>query len=314
MRRRLLHAFNLVIAVGLAAAVVITTKPWQIWHFTGWFAVRAGAALLLDGLLVVAWAQRHAVALRGVGHDIEPRRLWSIVTFSNAANNLTPAASGEVARAWFLNRAFGVPVDKAGAAIVFERIYMFGFMASTAILAGFLAVGLAWYWTMLALLVLVLYVTATPAALGPLARRWASREARGGRIRRLIRGIATGGVQLWSKPEVTLKTTLWSVMSFTLLATLFWLAGVESGLALTPAQTWAVAGGSTVVGVLSSLPFGLGAAELSGVGLAHLLGLPVAEVTGAFVMYRLFFTFPMALAGSIAYGHLSTRHRLQVSA
>ncbi len=304
MQQRLLRVVNLLVAAGLGAAVVVTSRPWEVWRLDAGFLGAFAVALLLDLALVVVWSHRHALVLAAVGSVIAPRRLRWLVTFSNTANNLTPAASGEVGRAWFLNRRFGVPVEQAGAAIVFERVFMFGLMAVTALTAGLLATG-ATLPAGVAVLGVAGYLLAVPAVLRPLARRRHAASPGGGRIRRLVAGILTGGLRLWSDHAVAVKTAAWSVLAFGAQALVFLLAASVSGLDLGAAEVWALVGGATTVGVLSALPFGLGAAELSAVGIGVLLGLPRQEVASAFVLYRIFFTFPLALAGSVAYARLT---------
>lgn len=265
-----------------------------------------GAALLLDALLVMVWAQRHSFVLRATRNDVPAHSLLLLVTFSNAANNLTPAATGEVARVWFLKRNHDVPTGDAGAAIVFERVFLLGLMALTALAAGLFAASAAPWIVVLSLIGVVLYVLALPSLLAPLSRRLAGREIRGGRLRRTLMNATTGGIDLWSSRTVALGTALWCVAAFALQGAVFWIAANNSGLALNPVQTWALLGGGTVVGVISALPFGLGAAEITAAGIGGLLGLDPAEVASAFVLYRLFLTFPLALVGSFAYARLST--------
>ena len=87
---------------------------------------------------------------------------------------------------------------------------------------------------------------------------------------------------------------------------IFYLAAQISQLNISLFEAWVLVGGATTVGVLSALPFGLGAAELSAIGIGTLLGFEATEVTAAFVIYRLLFTVPLALAGAVAYSRLST--------
>lgn len=228
-----------------------------------------------------------------------------LVTFSNAANNLTPAATGEIARGWFLNRRFGVPIEAAAAAIVFERVFMFGFMTLSVFAAGGATTNRPVIWIGASGLIAV-YIWLLPALLRPLTRKLPKDPAEGaGRIRRALRTVLLGGMSLWSRHDISAGMALWSVGSFTSMGVIFWLAARNTGLVVDPFQVWVLVGGATVVGVLSTLPFGLGAAELSVVGIAGIIGVPPQEAAAAFVIYRLFFTLPMALAGSYAYARLS---------
>jgi uncharacterized protein (TIRG00374 family) len=295
---------NAVLAVAIAVLVVWTSKPWEVWQFEGRFLASLLAALVLDALLVVVWAYRHALALEAGGHTVSPMKLTPLVTFSNAANNLTPAATGEVMRAWFLNKKFGVPVGRAGGVIVFERVFILGLMAMTAVIAGLLALDGDLWLILLALTGLAFYIFVLPRFLKPLTTR-SSREIKGGRVRRTIVDAARQSVHLWSQPRLSVGTAIWTAFAFACQGLVFWLAASVSGLSLTAAETWALLGGATVVGVISSLPFGLGAAELTAIGIGAILGIEGSSVGSAFVLYRLFLTLPLALAGAYSYWRLT---------
>lgn len=310
-RRRFLNILNATIALALAILVVWSSEPWTIWKFEPAFIASFAFALFFDVALIVIWAFRHAFVLRAVGASVSPRLLLPLVTFSNTANNLTPAASGEVMRAWFLKEKYGVPIDRAGGAIVFERLFMFGLMAGAALAAG-LSVGYQSNWPgLLSAVAVVAYVLGLPAVAGPLARRFRGRESRGGPWRRALIGAANHGIRLWSDRRVSVGTALWSILAFACQSAVFWLAAGVSDLHLGPLQTWALVGGGTAVGVLSALPFGLGVAEISAAGIGVLLGLDAGAVAAAFVLYRLFLTFPLALAGSYSYWRLSATDSLK---
>lgn len=310
MNRTFLHVLNLTIAVGLAAVVVVVNRPWEVWTLDIDFVWAVAASLVLEAALIAVWAQRHSLVLGAVGADVPARDLGWIVTFSGTANSLTPAASGEVARAWLLNRNFGVPYEQAAAAIFFERFFILGFMALTALGFGLIAGGSSIWLVLGAAVLIVLYIVATPWLAAPLRRRLQP-PTDAGRIRKLVTSAITGGLESWSDRRVALLTAAWSAAAFAVIAAVFWLSSLVSGLEIDGFAVWALVGGATVVGVLSALPFGLGAAELSAVGIGALLGLEARNVAAAFVVYRVLFTLPIALVGSVAYARLMAARKPQ---
>lgn len=302
-RRSIWAVVNIVVALALAVLVIVVNRPWEVWSFDSGFLGVVVAALLLEGLLIVVWAQRHALVLRAVGSPVEPRSLGWIVAFSGTVNSLTPAATGEIARAWLLNRQFDVPYERAGGAIVFERFFMLGFMAVTAFAFGLIAAGSAVWAVVASWLVVVGYVVLTPLLVGPLARR-AGRQVEGGRIKKMTFAVIAIALETWRDRRTALATAAWSAAAFAITGVIFALAAGQSGLEIDPISAWAVIGGATVGGVVSALPFGLGAAELSAVGIGVLLGRDPQNVAAAFVVYRIIFTLPIALIGVVAYTHL----------
>jgi uncharacterized protein (TIRG00374 family) len=79
------------------------------------------------------------------------------------------------------------------------------------------------------------------------------------------------------------------------------------GVSLEPLTAWAVLGLSITAGVLSFLPFGLGAADLVMVALLEALGLDPATAAAIAFANRLVSTLPTALLGVASYAWLSAR-------
>ncbi len=300
--RRSLQLLNLAVAAGLIAVVVAVYRPWEVWSFEISFFGALATALVLEVLLVLVWANRHSLVLREAGAAIPARKLLWLVTFSGTANSLTPAATGEVARAWLLHRNFGVAVEQSAGAILFERVFMFGFMALTALSAGLIASGGTGWLSALGGGAVIVYVVGTPSLVGLLAPRQPTSDESS--VRNRIRSVLARASDVWSNRRATLLTALWSAAAFAIMGTIFKIAADRVGLELDAMTVWALVGGATAAGVLSALPFGLGAAELSAVGIGALIGLDTQAVAAAFVMYRILFTLPIAVAGSVAYGRL----------
>ncbi len=80
---------------------------------------------------------------------------------------------------------------------------------------------------------------------------------------------------------------------------------LNSAIAFIWARHALVLSAAALLGVVSALPFGLGAGELSALGIGQLLGFDAQIMAAAFVPYLPFFTFLLALAGAVAYGRLT---------
>ncbi len=76
---------------------------------------------------------------------------------------------------------------------------------------------------------------------------------------------------------------------------------------LSPLAAWGALGLSITAGVLSFLPFGLGAADLVLVALLGVLGVDPATAAAIAFSYRLVSTLPTALLGVASYAWLSAR-------
>jgi uncharacterized membrane protein YbhN (UPF0104 family) len=76
---------------------------------------------------------------------------------------------------------------------------------------------------------------------------------------------------------------------------------------LSPLAAWGALGLSITAGVLSFLPFGLGAADLVLVALLGVLGVEPATAAAIAFSYRLVSTLPTALLGVASYAWLSAR-------
>ena len=119
------------ISVVLLGLLVWRTRPWE--------ALATGAdwqplvvVVLLNLVVIAAWAVRSERLMAAVGHPIPVRALVPVVSFANTINNLTPASSGEALRAVILRRRHGVPYGRSTAVILVERLWAIWIMAISA--------------------------------------------------------------------------------------------------------------------------------------------------------------------------------------
>ncbi len=85
------------------------------------------------------------------------------------------------------------------------------------------------------------------------------------------------------------------------------LVAAALGVTIAPLAAWGALGLAITAGVISFLPFGLGAADLVLVALLGALGIEPATATAIAFGYRLVSTLPTALLGVVSYAWLSAR-------
>lgn len=310
------------ISVGLLALLVWRTRPWEAAALTGRLdLLPLVAAVGLNAVVIAAWAFRSAGLMRAVGQPLTIRQLIPVVSFANTVNNLTPASSGEVLRAVILKRRYGVPYERSTAVILAERFWAILIMAATAlaasagslVAAGPVVVVAAWVG---AAVLIVLPSAAYRVGIRPgrVAERIASR---GGRVPARLRSIAarlatvddvlTGILTSPSRAAAFILSTL---AIFALFAAQLWLVLAALGNPLPLPGVWAALGLSIVAGVISALPFGLGAADVVLVLLLGALGLAPTDAGAAALLLRLTATLPLGIVGTISWLQLTGGQRV----
>jgi glycosyltransferase 2 family protein len=300
----------------LIALVAWRSKVWEAPAILGPVEpLPLVGAVLLNLLVVCLWAVRSHDLLDASGHRVGMRRLLPLVALANTLNNLTPGSSGEVVRAWMLRTSHGVPYSTGAAVIVIERLVAIGYMAGSA--------AIAWLAYRAGVpgpvqLALVLALAASPglvyrtrfrpmAGLGRLPlggmvghERWA----------RVSAGLATmddriAGLLGHPRHLAVFATT--TALIFATYTSQLWLVGASVGVMLDPVPAWGALGLATVAGVISMLPFGLGATDLVLATLLVSLGVAPPVAAAVAFGYRLVATLPLGLLGTTSYGWLSSR-------
>jgi len=272
-------------------------------------------AVLLGAGIVVLWALRSRDLLGATGHPVRLGPLLPMVAFANTINNLTPGSSGEVVRAWLLRAHHGVPYATGAAVIIVERVVAIGYMAASALVAwvGY-GMGLALP-LQLALFVLVAVSPGVIYALGfrpaaalghlPLAGvlgvdRWA-------RVRSALARIDGTVAAILTTPRHLAVFAVTTTLVFAAYTAQLWLVAWSVGITLDPVAAWGALGLATVAGVLSLLPFGLGATDLVLAAMLTSLGVPPPAAGAIAFGYRLVSTLPLGLLGTASYAWLSAR-------
>jgi glycosyltransferase 2 family protein len=303
------------ISLGLLGLVVWRTRPWEAAALASQLDVRPLLlAAALNVVVVLLWAERSRSLMAAVGSPLPTTTLIPVTSLANTLNNLTPASSGEIMRALILRRRFGVPYPRSTAVIVIERLWAIGLMLVSALAAS---VGV-----LVASnppLVLVAWLVAVAAAFAPsalyalelrpgrLLGRWARPDgeaaaaSRGGRVVRalvevdeLLDGVLTSASR---SVHFVASTSL----IFLVFAVQLWLVLIALHADVSLPGAWAALGLATIGGVLSALPFGLGAADVVIVVLLGLQGVDAAGAGAAALLLRATATLPLGILGTASW-------------
>ncbi|MEB3235200.1 MAG: lysylphosphatidylglycerol synthase transmembrane domain-containing protein [Cyanobacteriota bacterium] len=268
------------LAVGWSAiAAQLAALPPALWLLAG-LVVTLGY-----GLLFVRWQ----LLLRALGHGLPAGPSGSIFV-AGLGLIAAPARSGEALRGLWLQRRHQIPLQVGVAATAAERLLD---LASALVVLGW-GLGLAQQRAALAALVLAVgagaWLLSHPRTLRqlelallqlPLARPW-----RG--LQRVLReGIhALTALRALLRPGpiaagVGLTTAVWLLESQLLVLVL-----QQLGSAISLQQAGVIRTATSLGGVLSLLPAGLGTSEITSVGLAMLFGASRTQALAATVVLR----------------------------
>ena len=308
-RRRVVAA---AIGIAIGAAVIWVSHPASIWkslqEVQAWPVI---LALLLNVPIVLLRALRAQVVLRFLGYRVSLMSNVPVQLIGQTSSTITPAASGDYVRAYLWRRGSEVPLRAGAAVVTFERLYSLFLLVVVAVLLitlprhgfiGWVAVALALAAATVAPVVVEL---ATPPAL---ERRLVGRVT-GGRLLGRFEGGAFDMVdnfrRLLRSPVLLTETSAITMAVFVLsgLQLVLLLAGLGDSIRIT--QAVAVYATSQVAGILSTLPFGIGAADAIMVTVLAGYGVSVGVSATAAVLLRAVSTLPQALAGLVAYMRLN---------
>jgi len=305
---------GLAIGLAIAAGVIWISRPASIWEGIQETDPRPLlAAVALNVPIVLLRALRAKVALRFLGHRIS---LWSMIPVQlvgQTSSTVTPAASGDYVRAYIWRRAEDIPVRDGAAVVTFERLYSLFLLVVVGLLLVTLS-GHGWLgWSAAAagLAVATFAPAAIELATPPVLERWALRRITAGRW---LGRFAEGALEMADNLRRLLRSPLILVQTSAITIAVFIFSGVQvmlllAGLgdAIDVVQAVAVYATSQVAGILSTLPFGLGAADAILVAVLSTYGVSVADSATTAVLFRAVSTLPLALAGLVAYARLGGR-------
>jgi hypothetical protein len=275
-----------------AVGAQLAALPAGLWALAG-VVVIAG-----HGLLFVRWQ----LLLRGLGHPLAARPSGAIY-LAGLGLIAAPARSGEALRGLWLQRRHGIPLRIGVAATAAERLLD---LASALIV---LAWGLGLAQQRMALVAALLamagltWLVSHPAALGrlehrlgrlPMTRPWRGLRRvlwEGLQAMRELRTLLRPLPLLWG---LALTAAVWMLEAAVLQRVLEQLQAMVS---LEQAALMRTA--TSLGGVLSLLPAGLGTSELTSVGLAVIFGANRSQALAATVVLRAMTLVLPALVGAI---------------
>jgi uncharacterized membrane protein YbhN (UPF0104 family) len=128
--------------------------------------------------------------------------------------------------------------------------------------------------------------------------------AEGGRRARLaalLRDVDASLAGILAAPIVAVGFVASTALIFVAFAVQLWLIVLALGHDVSPVAAWAALGIATIAGVVSALPFGLGAADVVMTALLAALGIPAAAAAAAALLLRATVTLPLGLAGTASW-------------
>ena len=303
------------ISLALFAVVIWRSRLWESGTvLTTMNPAPLLVAIALSFLPPLLWAVRSAALLAAAGHPVPIPALVPMTTFANTINNLTPGSVGELARLYLLRAHHGVDYATGGAVILIERLVSIGYLAVSAALA-WLAVQSALPAWLIA--VAAIGLVASPAiayriGLRPIAwfLAYPLRRLSGDRWPGAVAGLMraeTLTARLLADPVGLLRFAVVTALVFAVGTAQLILVAAALGVTIAPLAAWGALGLAITAGVISFLPFGLGAADLVLVTLLGVLGIEPATATAIAFGYRLVSTLPTALLGVVSYAWLSAR-------
>lgn len=304
------------VSIGLLVVVAWRSRVWEAGGVLGAVQpIPLAAAAGVCAAIPVLWALRSADLLRATGSPVPVGPLIPMTAFANTVNNITPGSSGEIVRAYLLRAHHGVAYATSGAVILIERLGALGFLTTSSVLFWLTWIGVIPPLVTAALIVLLVALPSAiyragvrpsrlPRAL-PLGRvvgqeRWATTVSW---LARVDDTIAT----LLVRPARMATFALTTAGVFGAYTVQLVLVGRAIGVELDPVAAWGALGLATTAGVLSLLPFGLGAADLALAALLGVAGVPPPEAAAMAFGYRLVSTLPLGITGVVAYAFLSAR-------
>lgn len=304
------------VSIGLLVIVAWRSRLWEAGAALG--AVQPipfAAAAAMCALIPVLWALRSADLLQGAGSRVPVIPLIPMTALANVVNNITPGSSGEIVRAYLLRAHHRVDYATSGAVILIERLGALGFLTTSGVLFWLTWIG-------------ALPPVVTAAVLAVLVAAPSAIYRMGVRPSRLVRALPLGGIvgparwaatsswlarvddtiaALLVQPARMATFALTTAVIFSAYTLQLVLVGRAIGVTLEPVAAWGALGLATTAGVLSLLPFGLGAADLALAALLGVAGVPPLHAATMAFAYRIVSTLPLGVGGVLAYAFLSAR-------
>lgn len=305
--RSLLRSRSLGIAIGLALTAVL------LWHIG---LSRVAESLQRANLLLISCtvalnlpviflrSRRARLLLQRLGATVSFWRVTTAQLIGLTLSGITPAAGGDLVRAYLWNRQDRVPLRTGALVVIAERVGSLAVMALVGLSALAVEMG-GWRLRLLALAAWVCLVLPWACARAGLVASALSQFARLPLVRRKAVTVERSGddVTLLAQ-DVALQARfgVLSVLVFLLSGAQVALLAMSLGAAVPLVAAVAAYCLSQAGGSLSNLPFGLGAADALLILLLVQGGAAPEAAAAVAVLLRLTTTLPTALAAAGAWG------------
>jgi glycosyltransferase 2 family protein len=300
----------------LLVLVAWRSQAWELGDRLGDADPRPiAAAILLNIVILIAWAARSSNLLGGAGRPVPVLPLIPMTAFANTINNVTPGSAGELVRLYLLRAQHGVDYTTGAAVVLIERVVAIVLLGASA--------ATLWLTYALSLPPIIAVVAIVAVAVAPsLIYRAGIRPTKAigwlplGRLvgharwvtaRSTLDRVDASVAALLVDPPRAIAFAGWTALVFAAYTGQLLLVAAAIGQPLDPAAAWGALGLGIIVGVLSLLPFGLGSTDLVVAGLLVAAGVPGREAVAITLGYRLVSTLPLGLLGVASYALLSAR-------
>jgi len=302
------HRVSALVGVGVMGLLLWRAGPAHVWAALTRLSLPALLlTLLLNVPVTLVRAARTRLILDRLGHRVGWASLVRAQLAGQTLSSLTPAASGDLVRAWLWRRDDDVPATGGVAAVVYERIVSLALLVAAG--AAFFAPSIGGPSVVLGICVGAALLSVVPLALTHLQPARAAGRAALFQASRLpgLRGRTKplqrmGGevAVLAADTRLLLTFTLTTLVVFVLSGLQIWLLVSGTGGAVSVAGAIGVYGLSQAGGSLSALPFGIGPADAVVVGMLLRTGTSFGVGTGVALLLRGTVTLPIALAATAA--------------
>jgi uncharacterized membrane protein YbhN (UPF0104 family) len=296
-RYRTLIAIAVIVAIVLIVRRLDLPEVGRVIKGADWRPFAAAAALVVAPLALRSLRAIYVFRSAGHGH-VPPSSLAAITVLGFSLSSVTPGGAGDLLRAAPLSR-YGVPVRDSTAIVIYERVI--DLTAVLLLLAAALLVTLAP--APLALGVLLVFA-AVAVVVASALRRWLPAVAG------LFNMLSAIGAPMVPGPAVAAALlrprTLVAMVAFTLpvfaLEALRGLLVVRAlGLDLNLGEVWVVLAISSLAGLLTLLPLGVGSWEAAAIWIFGLYGVDANAGAAGALLLRAGITLPSLLAGALAW-------------
>ncbi len=273
--------------------------------------VKSDSRYVLLALAVSTFSAFFRVLKWSVLINVGVRKLFPIQMLGMTISNFTPGKIAEPAKALILKMRYGTDVSKILPSIIWERVNDLLVIIALAVIAiqmltleknllyiGYVSIGI--FAALVALFIIVLKDEKSGKKLFRLLGRFP-----------LLNRITESFVETFYKDKTGKKSILLSlvitVIPWILDGYVFYFSLLAVGLEAEPVKLAGIIALSVLIGVLSSLPGGIGSFEVVSIMMLGIIGLSGTKAIAGLMLYRLLSIWYVAFLGWLSFVYLSRR-------